>query len=235
MGNSEVGHLNLGAGAVVKQDLTRIDEAVADGELRRERGPARRAHGRRARAPDRAGVRRRRALEPGAPARADRARGLAGGARPRAPLLHRWPRHAAARRRRLPGDRGRLVRAAGTGRIGSVVGPLLRDGSRRPLGSHPEGVRPARRRPRRAAGRRRRQAVREAYERDETDEFITPTTVGEEAAIRPGDSVLCFNFRPDRVRQLTRALAEPGFGEGDEELPGWSGRDGALRLSTTRA
>ena len=33
MGNSEVGHLNLGAGAIVKQDLTRIDEAVADGTL----------------------------------------------------------------------------------------------------------------------------------------------------------------------------------------------------------
>src|SRR4249919_2463960 len=33
MGNSEVGHLNLGAGAVVKQDLTRIDDAVADGSL----------------------------------------------------------------------------------------------------------------------------------------------------------------------------------------------------------
>src|SRR5436189_603230 len=33
MGNSEVGHLNLGAGAIVKQDLTRIDDAVADGEF----------------------------------------------------------------------------------------------------------------------------------------------------------------------------------------------------------
>ena len=33
MGNSEVGHLNLGAGAVVQQDLTRIDEAVEDGSL----------------------------------------------------------------------------------------------------------------------------------------------------------------------------------------------------------
>ncbi len=40
MGNSEVGHLNLGAGAVVKQDLTRIDEAVAGRHARRERGPA---------------------------------------------------------------------------------------------------------------------------------------------------------------------------------------------------
>src|SRR5471032_1967272 len=33
MGNSEVGHLNLGAGAVVRQDLTRIDDAVAEGKL----------------------------------------------------------------------------------------------------------------------------------------------------------------------------------------------------------
>ena len=40
MGNSEVGHLNLGAGAVVKQDLTRIDEAVERRHAGRERGPA---------------------------------------------------------------------------------------------------------------------------------------------------------------------------------------------------
>ena len=73
-------------------------------------------------------------------------------------------------------------------------------------------------------------AVREAYERGETDEFIEPTLVGDEAQIRPGDSVVCFNFRPDRMRQLTRALAEEGFGEDaedGEELPGWKGRGGA--------
>jgi 2,3-bisphosphoglycerate-independent phosphoglycerate mutase len=40
--------------------------------------------------------------------------------------------------------------------------------------------------------------------------------VGEtESCIRPGDSVFAFNFRPDRMRQITRALAEPGFGEVD--------------------
>src|SRR5205085_10414768 len=50
MGNSEVGHLNLGAGAIVKQDLTRIDEAVQNGELgsndvlRDAFGDARRVH-----------------------------------------------------------------------------------------------------------------------------------------------------------------------------------------------
>ncbi len=57
------------------------------------------------------------------------------------------------------------------------------------------------------------QAVRDAYERGETDEFIEPTIVGEAVPIAPGDSVLAFNFRPDRMRQLTRALAERDFGE----------------------
>jgi 2,3-bisphosphoglycerate-independent phosphoglycerate mutase len=58
-------------------------------------------------------------------------------------------------------------------------------------------------------------ALREAYERGETDEFVEPTLVGAEAKIRPGDSVIAFNFRPDRMRELTRALAEPGFTEVD--------------------
>jgi 2,3-bisphosphoglycerate-independent phosphoglycerate mutase len=58
-------------------------------------------------------------------------------------------------------------------------------------------------------------AVRAAYERDETDEFIKPTLVDGEARIRSGDSVVFFNFRPDRARQLTRALGEPGFAEFD--------------------
>jgi 2,3-bisphosphoglycerate-independent phosphoglycerate mutase len=58
-------------------------------------------------------------------------------------------------------------------------------------------------------------AVRAAYERGETDEFIKPTLVGEEGRIRSGDSVVFFNFRPDRARQLTRALGEPDFSEFD--------------------
>jgi 2,3-bisphosphoglycerate-independent phosphoglycerate mutase len=58
-------------------------------------------------------------------------------------------------------------------------------------------------------------AVRAAYERGETDEFIAPTTVGDDAVIRPGDSVIAFNFRPDRMREITSALADPEFGEVD--------------------
>ena len=62
-----------------------------------------------------------------------------------------------------------------------------------------------------AGGRPRSAAVKMAYGRDETDEFIQPTIVGEPAPIRDGDSVLTFNFRPDRMRQLVRALGEPDF------------------------
>jgi len=62
-------------------------------------------------------------------------------------------------------------------------------------------------------------AVRAAYERGETDEFIKPTVVGEDARIRDGDAVVFFNFRPDRARQMTRALGEPGFSEFDRGEP----------------
>jgi 2,3-bisphosphoglycerate-independent phosphoglycerate mutase len=52
-------------------------------------------------------------------------------------------------------------------------------------------------------------AVAAACARGETDEFIAPTLVGAEGRIGPDDSVLCFNFRPDRRRQLVSALADP--------------------------
>src|SRR4029077_14655289 len=57
------------------------------------------------------------------------------------------------------------------------------------------------------------QAVRQAYERRGKDEFIVATLIGEGAGIGRANSVIAFNFRPDRMRQLTRALAELGFGE----------------------
>jgi 2,3-bisphosphoglycerate-independent phosphoglycerate mutase len=55
------------------------------------------------------------------------------------------------------------------------------------------------------------EAVRAAYERGETDEFIKPTLVGSEGRIREGDSAIFFNFRPDRARQMTQKLGEAGF------------------------
>ncbi len=57
------------------------------------------------------------------------------------------------------------------------------------------------------------EAIEAAYERGETDEFVLPTVIGDYDGAAAGDVALFFNFRPDRARQLTRALAEPGFDE----------------------
>jgi 2,3-bisphosphoglycerate-independent phosphoglycerate mutase len=57
-------------------------------------------------------------------------------------------------------------------------------------------------------------ALEQAYARGENDEFVLPTVLtgpGEPATIARGDTVLAFNFRPDRMRQITRALADPAF------------------------
>jgi 2,3-bisphosphoglycerate-independent phosphoglycerate mutase len=56
-------------------------------------------------------------------------------------------------------------------------------------------------------------AVAEAYARGETDEFIRPTVIGDYDGVDDGDAMLHFNFRPDRARQLVRALGEPDFSE----------------------
>ena len=50
-----------------------------------------------------------------------------------------------------------------------------------------------------------------------TDEFIAPTVIGDprRGRVRSEDAVIFFNFRPDRARELTRALIEPGFDEFD--------------------
>jgi len=59
------------------------------------------------------------------------------------------------------------------------------------------------------------EAVAASYERGETDEFVVPTVIGEYDGAVAGDVAFFVNFRPDRARQMTRALAEPGF----EEFP----------------
>jgi 2,3-bisphosphoglycerate-independent phosphoglycerate mutase len=215
MGNSEVGHLNLGAGAVVKQDLTRIDEAVESGTLADN------------------------AVLADAMKDAERVHliGLVsdGGVHSGWKHLHALIELAAERgvpdlvvhaftdgRDTLPhGGAGYLetvagwCEEAGAGRIGSVVGRYFAmDRDKRwdrtqkayDMLVHGKAEHHA------DSGV---EAVKAAYERDETDEFITTTTVADEATIRPGDSVIAFNFRPDRMRQITQALADPEFDEID--------------------
>jgi 2,3-bisphosphoglycerate-independent phosphoglycerate mutase len=215
MGNSEVGHLNLGAGAVVRQDLLRIDQAVAAGALDHNQvlveamQAAERVHliGLVSDGGVHSGFGHLRALI-----------GLGAAIGVSDLVLHAF----TDGRDTLPSSgAGYLETAegwmadAGAGRVGSVVGRYYAmDRDRRweriqlayDLLVH---GRAEHRAPSAAA------AVRDAYRRGETDEFITPVLVGKEARIRPGDSVIAFNFRPDRMREITRALAESGFAEVD--------------------
>src|SRR3954463_12326520 len=219
VGNAEAGHLNLGAGSIVRQDLTRIDDAIEDGslaqnEVLKEAMAAARESGRLhllglvSKGGVHAGFEHLRAL-------------IELAAEHDVPeiLLHAF----TDGRDTLPDSGAGYVEEAegwlrdtGRGRIATVSGryyamdrdkrwdrtKLAYDALVHGRGDAPDassGV----------------EAVRAAYERDETDEFIKPTVVGEEGRIRDGDAVLFFNFRPDRARELTRAIAEPDFDEFD--------------------
>ncbi|HEY7150421.1 MAG TPA: 2,3-bisphosphoglycerate-independent phosphoglycerate mutase [Solirubrobacterales bacterium] len=215
MGNSEVGHLNLGAGSVVKQDLTRIDDSIADGSF--FENPTLKA----ACAAARNGPRGRLhlmglvsdggvhsgwehieacielAAHEGVPDLVVHAFTDGRDTQPTAGAgyvreLERWLRHA--------------------GRVGTVSGryfamdrdrrwdrtKLAYDAIVHADGDHaPTAV----------------EAVERSYEQDVTDEFIRPAVIGDYDGVADGDAMVHFNFRPDRTRQLVRALAEPGFDE----------------------
>ncbi|HLJ04952.1 MAG TPA: 2,3-bisphosphoglycerate-independent phosphoglycerate mutase [Acetobacteraceae bacterium] len=55
------------------------------------------------------------------------------------------------------------------------------------------------------------QVMKEAYAHDVTDEFVLPAVIGDYKGMQNGDGILCFNFRADRVREILGALLEPGF------------------------
>jgi 2,3-bisphosphoglycerate-independent phosphoglycerate mutase len=232
MGNSEVGHLNLGAGAVVRQDLVRIDDSIADGTLAANEALRDALTG-----PERVhllGL----VSDGGVHSSLGHLRALIQLGRTlgaRDVVVHAFtdgrdtlPHAGAAYLAELDGAPG--------ARVGSVIGRYWAmdrdrrwDRTQRAYDLLVHG-----RAPHHADSGE--QAVRDAYERGETDEFIEPTLVGEEARIRPQDGVICFNFRPDRMRQLTRALAEPGFDAGrssvgGQDLPGWEGRGGAAPIA----
>ena len=216
MGNSEVGHLNLGAGAVVKQDLMRIDEAVETGALasnpvlREALSFGGRVH--------LIGL----VSDGGVHSELGHLRALIElAAQLEVPdlVIHAFtdgrdtlPTSGAAFLETVEG----WLATAGVGRIGSVVGRYFAmDRDSRwdrvqlayDLLVHGRAEN---------SGASASSAVREAYARGETDEFIRPVRVGSgDSAIRAEDSVIAFNFRPDRMRELTQALAEPGFAEID--------------------
>ena len=216
MGNSEVGHLNLGAGRVVKQDLVRITESIEDGSYFRT--PAflnaceavRRSGG------------------------TLHLMGLLGDGGVHALDEHLFALVDLAHRQGVPHVgihalldgrdtlpmsalefmRETVARTTGKARIASLGGRYFgMDRDRRwervkkwydasvrgigPLATDPT------------------EAIRLAYERGQTDEFIDPVVIVNDglpvAPMRDGDALICFNFRSDRMRQILRALTDEAF------------------------
>jgi len=228
MGNSEVGHLNLGAGTVVKQDLTRIDDAVADGSF--FENPVLKAACDAARSGPRGRLHLMGLVSDG---------GVHSGwehieacvelaAREGVPdlVVHAFTDGRDTLPTAGPGYIAELERwLRHAGRIGTVSGryyamdrdrrwertKLAYDAIVHAEGLHAESA---------------AEAVEASHGRGETDEFVRPTVIGDYDGASDGDAVLHFNFRPDRARQLVRALGERDF----EEFP--RGAPPRLHLTT---
>lgn len=76
------------------------------------------------------------------------------------------------------------------------------------------------------------QAVADAYAQEETDEFIQPRVVGDYAGARDGDGFFCLNFRADRAREILAAIGQPGFAAFDTgRRPQWAALLGMVDYS----
>ena len=211
MGNSEVGHLNIGAGRVVKQTLQRITDAIANHEI--DKAPA-------------LGALIARLRQTGGTCHL---MGLAspGGVHSHqdhgAALAHLLAKagiptvvHAFTDGRDTPprsaGDDIKRLSAAlpASVRIATVCGryyAMDRD-KRWERVSRAYGAIVAADAPRFAdAGA----VIAASYANDKNDEFVEPAVVGDYAGMRDGDGILCFNFRADRVREILLALLDPTF------------------------
>ena len=211
MGNSEVGHLNIGAGRVVLQDLPRVSEALASGEV--ERAPATRDLIARLRQSGGTchlmGL-----LSPGGVhAHQDHAVALAqlltqAGV---PTVLHAFTDGRDTPPRSAQQDIAHTVAALPPSvRIATVCGryyAMDRDKRWERVAKAYQAVAEADG-PRFADARA---VVADAYAHDVTDEFVLPAIVGDYRGMRDGDGVLCFNFRADRVREILAALLDPKF------------------------
>lgn len=219
MGNSEVGHLNMGSGRVIRMDLSRIDHDIETGEVFKNEALTKAMDG---------AKERKTALH---------LMGLVSDGQVHSSQEHLYALLRMAKQRGLnrvyvhgfldgrdvpPMSAFGYIEALqvkcaeiGCGRIASVIGRYYAmDRDKRwerterayNLLVNAEGERaidPV-------------AAIKQSYERGVTDEFVEPIVCENEkgepcATIQEGDAVIFFNFRPDRARQITRALAVEGF------------------------
>jgi len=219
MGNSEVGHLNIGSGRVIRMDVSLVDHEIETGDFFRNKVLIR-------------------AMED-ARGKALHLMGLLSDGQVHSSLTHLYALlkmakdhsldrvyvHCFLDGRDTPPISGanyvsalqRKLLEIGCGEIATVIGRYYAmdrdkrwertqrafDLLMKAIGSH--ATDPI-------------AAIKESYERGVTDEFVEPVAIVHKdlspvATIKDGDSVIFFNFRPDRARQITRALALPDFNE----------------------
>jgi 2,3-bisphosphoglycerate-independent phosphoglycerate mutase len=216
MGNSEVGHLNLGAGRVVLQDLVRISKSVESGDffhntaLRAACATARRSGG------------------------TLHLMGLLGNGGVHAHQNHLLALVSLAEKEKVPRiaihallDGRDTMPTSGLGFLEQLTAKVAGRATIASLGGRYYGMDRDERWPRTELWYRAAvdgvgpstsdplQFVRDAYGRGETDEFIKPAVVARDSAsvapMRNGDALICWNFRSDRMRQIVRAIAIAGF------------------------
>jgi 2,3-bisphosphoglycerate-independent phosphoglycerate mutase len=211
MGNSEVGHLNIGAGRVVPQELVRIGDAIDDASI--AAAPALTALIEAARASggtchlfglisdggvhahqDHALALARILTEAGIPVAVHiftdgRDTGPRTGAAFVADFVARLPPGATPAT--LSGRYFAMDRDKRWDRVARAYAAIANG-----EGPHAEIA---------------AKTIEAAYAADITDEFIPPTVLGDYQGMKDGDALLCFNFRADRVRELLAALLDPGF------------------------
>ncbi len=211
MGNSEVGHTNIGAGRVVAMDLGRIDLAIADRSFYAE--PALLAFI--ASLQNSAGTAHLIGLvsDGGVHGHVDHivaaARAIAGAGVP--VVVHAITDGRDVAPGSAPGYLEDLSqRLDGGATIATVTGryyAMDRDNRWERVQKAYEAI---------VLGQGQRAgtaigAVTRAYDRGETDEFVTPGVIGDYRGIGDADGVFCLNFRSDRVREILAAVAQPGF------------------------
>ena len=214
MGNSEVGHTNIGAGRIVYQELTRITKSIQDGdffanpeltaamESCREKGTSLHLMGL--------------LSDGGVHSHNSHLYALVEMAKKFG--LEKVYLHCFLDGRDVPPTSGKdyvadcqkKLQEIGAGKIATVMGryyAMDRDNrwervqkayDAMVLGEGVENCDPV-------------AAVQASYDADVTDEFVVPTVCAKGAEISPDDSVVFFNFRPDRARQITRTLVDPEF------------------------
>ncbi len=227
MGNSEVGHTNIGAGRVVYQELTRITKAIADGDLPKNEALVNAMNA---------------AKQPGA---ALHLLGLLSDGGVHSHNEHLYGLIAMAKDfgvenvfvhclmdgRDVPPSSGKAfvealqakMAAIGVGKIATVMGryyAMDRDNRWERVEKayaamvYGEGVQ----NPDPVA------AMADSYAAEVTDEFVVPVVCDKEGMIKANDAVICFNFRPDRAREIARTFV-------DDDFTGFERRGGRFPLT----